>query len=366
MYYYLILFALTAMLTARAENRYRRNKNKSGHFYSILVVLIFGLFAGMRSTSVGIDVNVYVTPYLEVAKQSSNFFDYMNRVAVEPAYGLLTYINGRFFSTPFLTLFVSQILAIGPIYFLIYKKRENLSMPLCIIIYDLMFFNVTLCIMRQFIAAAFIMLAVMCYKDNKKIFALLSLIAISFHISSAICIPIYIVLMLLQRAKFKRVYNVIIILALFAVLAFLEPILAYATTIGIIPPQYYAVFIAQSNMNQLSIVEKSLQAVTIFIPVIVSKIRNNKMLYQASYYALFGFFLSFAAIKSQYLLRLSFSFEIFTILALSLSREGFDLGNKNKSNVLIYKSFIIGIMFVYWWLVFIAWNYYGTAHFIFR
>ena len=74
---YLICFLLSALLLHGASKKINRI---SGKILFILAALLPILLATFRSAEVGIDVHVYVQPYVRRALNASSFASYFNTI----------------------------------------------------------------------------------------------------------------------------------------------------------------------------------------------------------------------------------------------------------------------------------------------
>ncbi|HFI0731699.1 TPA: EpsG family protein, partial [Streptococcus suis] len=165
--YYLNTFCISILFTFLSERGFRKNKNIKGWICGLIGIISLSYLAGIRGASVGTDVSIYVIPYLERFKYFPTLFGFLSNSTIEPGFALLLFLNAKFFATPFFVLFVSQLLVVFPLYLIFYKFRETNSMTLSMILYDFLFYNMSLCIMRQFIATAFFLTGVIIFSDKK-------------------------------------------------------------------------------------------------------------------------------------------------------------------------------------------------------
>lgn len=101
-------------------------------------------------------------------------------------------------------LFLTTLLTVGPIYLALAKRRSELSLPVSFFVFLLLYFNVTLNAMRQWIAMALLFLAfVGIYNDSKPIrsqplFILLIICAYFFHTSAVLAIIMIFIIMFIK------------------------------------------------------------------------------------------------------------------------------------------------------------------------
>lgn len=184
------------------------NANSVGFWvWSFVLLLVPCLIAGLRADTVGTDVLVYARPLYDLAESSSslsNYFDahwwsvwrYMGPADYEVGFSLLIWLSSVVGSSFSFTLFVIQAFTIFPIYLALAKVRKgnSISISLGLLVYLLLYFNVSLNLMRQWIAMAFLLLAITYLLDRKQLqYFILSAVAFLFHTSAIlICLVVYV------------------------------------------------------------------------------------------------------------------------------------------------------------------------------
>lgn len=166
-------------------------------------ILTLCLLAGLRSENIGTDIQTYTKPIYTAAKSANSFSDYLTSSwyalwrykyvgEFEIGFTTLIYIVTKIFNSFFAVLFSIEFFIIVPIYFALKKLKRKVNIPFGMLVFCLMFYNVTLNIMRQWIAMAFVLYAFSCITAKEKKRAILSIIiGMLFHISAIISVPIY-------------------------------------------------------------------------------------------------------------------------------------------------------------------------------
>lgn len=168
--------------------------------WSAVALLIPCLIAGMRAETVGTDVTVYVKPLYDLAANSTSFSDYYSSVwwnvfrytgpdDYEIGFSVLVWLSANTGLGFSFVLFMIQAFTICPIYFALvrFRNREFISIAVGLLVYFLLYFNVSLNLMRQWIAMGFLLLAITYLLDQKKIqYLIFSIIAFLFHDSAII------------------------------------------------------------------------------------------------------------------------------------------------------------------------------------
>lgn len=166
---YLIAFA-ASLCIIQAIQRWERG-SVGFFFWSATALFIPCLIAGLRASSVGTDVMGYAQPLFSLAKANTGFSDYYLSVwwrgwryygpaDLEFGYSALAWLCARLFGSFQSFLFITQALTVVPIYVAVAKYRERFAIAPVMATYYLMFFNMSLNLMRQFIALGFIFLAI--------------------------------------------------------------------------------------------------------------------------------------------------------------------------------------------------------------
>ena len=169
---YLFTFLLTLCFCYFGEQQINKKTYKSRYIAAIcffMVILLPSLLAGIRANSVGIDVMVYVVPYFEGAKYVDSISALSTIYGGEYWYSALVYIVSRITDNVGILLFILQFLVIAPILKALLNLKEKVSITFGIFIYLFLFYNMSLNVMRQLVAVAFVLLAVSYYLKNMKI-----------------------------------------------------------------------------------------------------------------------------------------------------------------------------------------------------
>ena len=159
-------------LSEKSRSKYARNA------IALIAILIPCLLAGARADTIGTDVKVYVEPIYNAAQKSSDFFSYLNQKwfyiwrykyvrDFEIGFTTLIYVIEKVGGSFRTVLFFIHILIIAPI-FLGLKRMRN-RYPICIemLVFYLLFYNVSLNMMRQWIAMAFLFYGLSYLTTNK-------------------------------------------------------------------------------------------------------------------------------------------------------------------------------------------------------
>ena len=211
---YAVCFLLTGLALYLGEHR-------SDVWGSVLVVvglLLPVLLAAMRDPSVGRDVGTYLAPLSEKALEASNPADFFSRIwwsratrDIEPLFAMLVFVStkasGGIWGTFFLLEALNMALVFSATQLLNARLRKigarPVSVALCVTIYLLLFYNLSLSVFRQSLALLIGLVAVLLWMDERAPYALPCLVlAMLVHSTSAFCIVLIAVWQIARKRWF--------------------------------------------------------------------------------------------------------------------------------------------------------------------
>lgn len=218
---YLISFALCIFFLYLWKITSERHRILS-KIFALIAILIPSLLSAFRGYSIGVDTLVYQKPFFDIAKKYGSFISYLNtqNTSSEVLYHLVTWIAARFFNIQTLFFFL-QILMITPIFIALNKTKNKKTAILGVIFYLLFAFNESLNMARQSIALSFSILAITLVIDKEYLKTIIvSIIAILFHSSAYLIIPVCILILILTSSlsyRAKVLISLIVILTTFLI-----------------------------------------------------------------------------------------------------------------------------------------------------
>lgn len=193
-----------------------------------IALLIPCLIAGLRHRTVGTDVMVYLEPLFRSARSADSFRDFYSSYIFttnsmtytqvrEYEIGFITLCYGcaKIFNSMPVLLFAIQALTVIPIYkgLRVFSKTQPVWLGMSV--YYLMFYNMTLNMMRQWIAMAFVFYAFQFILSRQyRRYFLTVAFAMLFHTSAVLSIAVFFVYQLVARenAYNKKVKTLLLIL----------------------------------------------------------------------------------------------------------------------------------------------------------
>ena len=192
---YWILLAVFGFLSLILKHDYKirwisKRAISGKKIYIVLVTIILVTIAGLRSTRVGADTEMYRKLYGFIAGTDSLRNGYLLRSGVEIGYYILEFVVSRFF--PFqIFLFITAAISIIPIMIVIYRYSRNMLLSLFFYI-TYGYFSFAMGGIRQACAIGICMIAFAFSREKKLIpFIITVAIATLFHISAVLFLPVY-------------------------------------------------------------------------------------------------------------------------------------------------------------------------------
>lgn len=188
---YLILFFITSILFYAAQ-QLKDTSKVAFYVLSYLAIFLLALVAGCRDNTIGTDVRVYeVHVFLSSGLSANPITDAFHSGWIEPFFYILNYIASLFGdlgTALFLIMFVQTLFVFHGMKF--YMNRAPLWMLM--LAYDFLFYNMTLNMMRQGIAVAFLLLSYQ-YVEKRSFTKLLLMAILGFFWHKS-CIVAFVIL----------------------------------------------------------------------------------------------------------------------------------------------------------------------------
>lgn len=211
---YIITFIVTILFTYIAEKNFEKKNKAIGRFFSILAIIIPSILAGLRTLDIGIDVQVYVEQNFKTALQSQSFKECLENCNTDFLYVVINYIISRISNSINILMFVIELINMVLVYMFIYNKRKSIHMWLAMAAYLLMFYNISLNLIRQSLAISIILFSIRYIESRKPIkFYTCVIIATLLHSTAIFTLPIYVIFNIINK-KHKNFYKTVILLVI--------------------------------------------------------------------------------------------------------------------------------------------------------
>ena len=375
MFIYLVGFFLSIFFAFLSEQSFKNGKKGIGIIFILFSLIPLCLIAGLRSSMVGTDVEWYAIPEFENAKDYSNFFKYIttNDKLIEISYLFVNFCCSKISEDIGVLLFILQLFALIPIYLVAYKNRHVTPLWVPILIYCFLFFNLSLCLMRQVISCSILLLAYYELEDKKYFkFSLLCILAVTFHTSSSLAILLLIAIYFVRKVKYKKTGMLLFILLLLALALSINIILPQLVGYSPLFSKYSETLANYDETYSFSIFERVLMLIIVMLPI-SNKWKLNNFNESIKYISIISFFLFLFLFRITYLIRFVVYFQYFIILSLPLfsyKRMYYDSqknGYYSYSFIDVFKIFSIVLVIVsYWYVIYIEWGWYETNIYLFK
>lgn len=368
---YVLVFVISLLLL-KISNVTHKNKVVS-YLFITLALLLPCLLAAFRANTIGTDVKVYMLPLYNSARRFSGFIQFFTHTIIlkDFLYLLLTFVCAKIGSFPLL-LGLLEALVIVPLFIAIKRKYKNGNeILISFFLFFTFFFNQSLNMVRQSISISFFILALTYLEEKKdKKFMLYSLIAVLFHSSAIVFLPIYFLYKFLLKNnenKSEKLLKNTIFIFLIVVLFCFPTMLKIANTLGLMSNIKYSMYSGKylRTSYDFSFINTFIY---LFIFMILrlnkSKIKNN---FINSNYYLYSSLISIIILQFGTIITYSDRIGYYLFYPLLLFILPSALVTKNKKitkNEMLYNILTYSI-FIFYWIYWIAiLNYNNTFPYI--
>lgn len=367
----------------RAENSIRLNRRHSFQINMVIAVLIACLLAAFRGIDVGTDTIRYYEMY-ESAFQYSSLTDYIERMSIrdlEAGYSTFMFILSRLHFSKELFFFTLALLSIVPVLYVLFKYREDYPIWTGMAVYYAFFYNMSFNATRQCVAVSFILLVYQMMVEKKyKLALLFSLIAFSFHGTAYVGLVFAIAAVIFRNIKMSFARQTIVCLVILVVVSvplYLNDIFAFLGNIGLASDRqlfYQQVFSGERQiegsvgLGSSGYIAIIFRVICLVIPAInllvTNKIRkpSNKASFIVILMGTLFYTTTSIAFNTIHVYRITMYPEIFYVLYLpTLYRTA--RKRKSIATINVNTLIFIGIILLYWYLIFIRYGHHQTANY---
>lgn len=258
MFIYLITFFVSYLFMKIAW----KNINHKFPFYlfSILTILIPSLLAGFRDTTVGHDINIYMTPLFESLNDNNGWMTvgmFIADTELESVFVIFNFIISWFTDEIFWAFFIQEVIVLGLIYSTCYKLRKRMNTPLYFLLYLITMFCSSMTLARQIFAIAMIIFSYTYIIDRKwKSFVICIAIAYFMHHSALLALPLYPLSIYCSNKKkeFSNSKILMIIIGGFLLYVFFPTIINFFISYGILPHKYVKYTEAEFSTHKIDLI----------------------------------------------------------------------------------------------------------------
>lgn len=238
---YIILFICVTIMNIINEKYFlKSNKKFTRNLFFIISLGLLCFVAGVRSETVGTDINVYVSRLFNMSTNNFGIINYLQNSNSDLLFALTVYI-GSIFNNINYVLFLIEFMVATPIYIYAYKESSEKSFTYLVLIFLLTMYCISLNLMRQSIAMSICILSYHFFENKlyKKSFIMLFL-ACLFHKTALIFSMVYLINFTIKNSKkYKMIHTISIILLSIIITIFMEKIVGLTS---------YASYIERSSL----------------------------------------------------------------------------------------------------------------------
>lgn len=263
---YLIVFAISIFLISLSEYIKKKIVNKKVekliYIFTVGVALcIPSVLAGMRDYSIGTDVLTYgnIWFYNAVGSDFKVYTNWATSSSIGYLYAVINYIVAHFTINPHYFYFIYNFIENIIIFIAIYKNRDVVNVPLSMMTYYLLFYNLFLNVLRQGMALSLILLGFSLLREKRYVsFLIIVYIAVLFHNTAGIAVIFLLLYIFLKKnitlqsnlktikvVKKQDIINlqlfferIIIIFLIIIIVILFEDIIRYLGSLGLVGDRY--------------------------------------------------------------------------------------------------------------------------------
>lgn len=232
---YILCFITSLIFTYLAEKSDRGMKK----CYIFIALICPVLLAGLRDVSIGIDVNMYVTPTFYIAQNSSSLVSFLHYYETEEDLGFFIYVFfvTKCFNSLWVLMALNHLIIMVPIFAALFyvKRKYDISVWFGLAIWLLSFYNMSLCVIRQEMSISLAIMALLALSQRKyKVMAFWAFLSVTFHKTSIVFLLIaaafYIISLKVHKNKIKNLIVLAILGAVFIGMQMISFFLAFMNT----------------------------------------------------------------------------------------------------------------------------------------
>lgn len=321
------------------------NSRKINKFIIIIALIIPAIVASSRLIIDVGDSKLYGETIFNYAQNNTwrDYYDYFhnNYFSFESGFLLLTFVIGQFTSNYHILFFAFSFINVILIYDGLNKLKPYIKFDNwnAMIVFYLLFFGQTLNIVRQSLGIAIVFWGLHYVFEKKPLkFFIVVLIAMQFHISSALAIALYFLYYIIRKCKNKKNMVCLISICCLIVVMGYSKVFLFLQGLNILPSKFFSLYYINGlPFSPFAIVTKG-PLILIFLIFILSKSKNKYFNEIDEWYFFlllcFDLIISQLAGENEYLYRMALVFAYIKIPYFAI------YSNKKLRKFLIFYCFI--------------------------
>lgn len=365
---YLITFVLSLLGVMIADLWY--DDQRRFLVGSTLAIIPPILIAGLRDSTVGFDVELYVLlVFNDIVSNGHNLMDFIDLYSgLEIGYLFLNYMIAQVTDMPFVLLLCIHILIIVPLYATAMKWRMHFPPVLFMFIFYMIFYQETLSIVRQSIALSLSVFAITLLWEKKyAYYAVCTIIAILFHQTAVIVLSFPMIYYIVDRFSIRQNSILLIAVGLVVALFFLniDNILIWMIESGYIDMKFLKYTSADDTFTPvLGAANFVVKIVTIaYFIYIMALYKSDTILKFFLITAVLDMLFSLCALIVQPLDRISLYYRLMTCISIPYIIYNYPIiySDDETPYTRPIEGFFCVLLFAYWFYVYMLGDYDNTA-----
>lgn len=363
---YFIMFGLSALACVFAERCRRLKKKKQFLFWSIVTVLLPSVLAGIRDSSVGYDVELYLNRIFMIAEQSKSYFRYVVQMTVLYSnvgigFSSLVYAAAHLFEDVHWTYFFVNLMPVCLFYIAIYRNNKIKHKSFVWLVLLLVIYNVSLNLLRQIIAVSIIYFGQEFVRKKKPIkYIVTCIVAFLFHDSAIIFIAFYFVYWFIQ-AKGSNLRMLVGLILMIALIYAYAPVLNLIVNAGILDSRFVSSYSQGFHFGGAINLYTLFCALFVLITDVATNMKNHEDLTMNFYTTIVCLnvlcFMIGSATSEAY--RIGYYTFVFLPEALEYSTRKYKSGPRR-----ILQIILAGYAIYYWYVLIVVYKFAATIPFI--
>lgn len=358
---YIIIFLFTIIFTYFAEKSNNKKYKPLFYIFSILAIILPSLLAGFRDPGIGNDSQGYAEEIWKQIIQLNDFHSFLAKYNhgyfddIEFIYLLINWFASFFGRNIFWCFFFTNLCVILPIYCAIYNNRHKGAMWISMAIFLLLYYNVSLNLIRQSITLALSTYSLK-YLENKKwtkLCVCLCLILLSHN--TGLFFIFFMLIYKIYNINNKKLRTTLICLQFIALpsfFIFFQYILLFSIVLGIFPDKYINYIESEESIFDKSTFILNITLVLCFVLISYSSLKKinytkQKIIRFTILNKLFGAILYTTSVISLWTFRISYYIN-YPIDIIYVPRFLLILKKQNKKKYQISLSLFFILLFSYW------------------
>lgn len=213
---YFITFCLSGFLFQITNYENNKFKKKVLCFVALMIPVLLSAY---RSMSVGTDTGFYAYPVYKHAMNVESFSKLIGYDNIESGFLFLEYVSAKYFGTIAFALGTIQLIIDYCYYKAVKLQFGEKNVATCMMIFYFLIYGGTLNVMRQSVAVALVLLAMLYFSKKRYVLAVLLVgIATLFHSTAGIALVFFLIYLATSRDRLYYATNVVIIASSFAII----------------------------------------------------------------------------------------------------------------------------------------------------